>query len=593
MDLGTLVLNFAADTSDLDRALKQAKQQAISTAKEIDSFFGKVKITPSVNLNEFNKISVAIRQEKAKIVAANRWFERNPIKVKVDTTELDNLQHRVDRLSGGSTVTVKAGAQGAKGNGELKKVIDCLEDIKDAIADKKTSRGGGVASAIGTGIATGLGQEAVSTAVSYIARNSKVRKKASSLAKDVLDGFKQGLGDRDRIEQAGHDLAVFLIIGTRKALGIRSPSRVFAAIGAQVVAGFNQGLKGFSRIRPENYLRDFISRARALGQQVQTAAATPANPNAGNFSYKQTISSASLFGRLSSNQPLTPQSVSNVASLFGFPPDMPQWMRSLRNSIAAQAKRYLPQSPKEWLKLIGQVDRRIQYPLDLFLRVQLKGISEFFKDLEKLIGKGIDNIQKRSATLPIFGDVAARAASGLKLLNSALLGTAIAGLAFASMIGAIAGLSALSAQLALVVQQFESLRSQFVLTVNQGEKASRTFDRMSKAITAARVDLATALEGSRQIFGNLQGTFDPVFAERLARTAAETARVYSSTPAQTQQIYAAFDRLTRDTVVTLDTIRQLNNVAPGTFEIMATSVGMTTHELERAARAGTLLIDDF
>ncbi|NEN94489.1 MAG: hypothetical protein F6K50_02790, partial [Moorea sp. SIO3I7] len=150
MDLGTLVLNFAADTSDLDRALKQAKQQAISTAKEIDSFFGKVKITPSVNLNEFNKISVAIRQEKAKIVAANRWFERNPIKVKVDTTELDNLQHRVDRLSGGSTVTVKAGAQGAKGNGELNKVIDCLEDIKDAIADKKSSRGGGVASAIGT-----------------------------------------------------------------------------------------------------------------------------------------------------------------------------------------------------------------------------------------------------------------------------------------------------------------------------------------------------------------------------------------------------------------------------------------------------------
>ncbi|MBD2072677.1 tape measure protein [Phormidium sp. FACHB-592] len=140
--LGSLLLTLGLDTSVYDRKLQNAKTQALSVGSDIEQ---KLKLKPTID-------DSGLRNFKANYQQTLSYFQANPVKIRVDTSEFDKL----DRLQNGNNA-VKAQSQAV----DTSALDNIGKDVEHGVSDgiKKAldpSSIGQVASGAGGAIASAV-----------------------------------------------------------------------------------------------------------------------------------------------------------------------------------------------------------------------------------------------------------------------------------------------------------------------------------------------------------------------------------------------------------------------------------------------------
>lgn len=252
-----------------------------------------------------------------------------------------------------------------------------------------------------------------------------------------------------------------------------------------------------------------------------------------------------------------------------------------------------PKLPKNLSQLTDQISKKFKIPIDLYARLNVKGLADTISQAQKIVGKELDKLQEKAAALPYLGDMASKAVGGLKLLNVAGVGAGVTFLRFLGVITKFTALQALATQVQLVVLQFDALKKSFVATANEGNRSAEAFDRVMASAGELGVDKATAAQGATEIFGNVTPKMGTRMAESLNRAAQESALIYSSSPQQSQQIFSAFGQLAQESTLTMGNFQQLMNAMPGSLDTAARSMGMTNAEFQNFIQNNTVLVEDF
>jgi tape measure domain-containing protein len=244
-------------------------------------------------------------------------------------------------------------------------------------------------------------------------------------------------------------------------------------------------------------------------------------------------------------------------------------------------------------KAVQSVNKRFKVPIELYAKLNIKGMADVVQDLQKIVGKELDKLEKKAQTLPYFGDLAGKAVGSLKSFAMAGSGAGIVALRFLSVLGRFTGLATLAAQIQLVAVQFDGLKKSFIQVSNEANRGAETFDRVMQSASELGVDKATAAQGATQIFGNVNPKMGSRMAEQTNRAAQEASLIYSSTPQQSEQIFSAFANLTDESTLSMGSFQQMMKAIPGSLDTAARSMGMTNAEFQNFIQSNSILVDDF
>ncbi|MFN9557917.1 MAG: hypothetical protein ACK56B_04935, partial [Dolichospermum sp.] len=169
MNLGELIVELSADSSELEKTLERAKKKAYEAAKAVEKSFKDINlsldnnkttkkdnlsshlsvnqqrlkktndyfksnpITPVVNDSQLTILNERLSLEAQHLKQVNKHFDNNPINVNVNSKNLDELNRRLNGLSS-KTIAITAESKLSK---QLEKSL--TDAVKDAV--KESNRG--------------------------------------------------------------------------------------------------------------------------------------------------------------------------------------------------------------------------------------------------------------------------------------------------------------------------------------------------------------------------------------------------------------------------------------------------------------------
>ncbi len=171
MNLGELIVELSADSSELEKTLERAKKKAYEAAKAVEKSFEDIELKIGVDdssltdLNEhlnlkvkhlkevnkyFNNNPIVVNVDDSSLTdlnehlnlkvkhlkEVNKYFDSNPIKVNTDTKSLDELEERLKKLSD-KTITITVESELSK---QLEKsLVDAVKEaVKDGMEDQES-----------------------------------------------------------------------------------------------------------------------------------------------------------------------------------------------------------------------------------------------------------------------------------------------------------------------------------------------------------------------------------------------------------------------------------------------------------------------
>ncbi|MFN6231719.1 MAG: hypothetical protein ACK4XN_16485, partial [Dolichospermum sp.] len=210
MNLGELIVELSADSSELEKTLERAKKKAYEAAVSIENSFNKINLEIGVDddqltgLNKhlnlkvehlkqvnkyFNNNPIVVNVDDSNLTdlnqhlnlkvqhlkQVNKYFDSNPIKVNTDTKSLDELEERLGGLSS-RTITITVESDLSK---QLEKSL--ADAVKEAVKEGMSGQ-------------TSTVQQEASKESSQASKTQNVNVVASP-SRAILDGIFEGLGN--------------------------------------------------------------------------------------------------------------------------------------------------------------------------------------------------------------------------------------------------------------------------------------------------------------------------------------------------------------------------------------------------------------
>ena len=209
MNLGELIVELSADSSELEKTLERAKKKAYEAAvaveksfeninlnvgvdddslvdlnkhlnlkvqhlKEVNKYFTNNPIVVNVDDKELTDLNKHLNLKVQHLKEVNKYFDSNPIKVNTDTKSLDELEERLGGLSN-RTITITVESDLSK---QLEKSL--ADAVKNAVKEEMSGQ-------------TSTVQQEASKESSQAGKTQNVNVVASP-SRAILDGIFEGLG---------------------------------------------------------------------------------------------------------------------------------------------------------------------------------------------------------------------------------------------------------------------------------------------------------------------------------------------------------------------------------------------------------------
>ena len=117
--IGSLIAELGLDDSKYKANLKLAQAEGLKAAREIEKQFhksismGNLKLAPTVDDRQLTALNAHLTLKERHFDQVQKKFERNPLRPKVDLTELDKLETRLSNLQPRRTLNLRVAPQRA------------------------------------------------------------------------------------------------------------------------------------------------------------------------------------------------------------------------------------------------------------------------------------------------------------------------------------------------------------------------------------------------------------------------------------------------------------------------------------------------
>jgi predicted chitinase len=239
--LGEVALHFIGDVSHLESSLRDIQKKAIATAQSIEKAMGGIgksglKLNITVNYADLGLTNKRIGETEQRLKNAQGYFDRNPLRIRVDTSELDGAEKRIAEVQTkiGATADKNRSVSGKESYESAKPREQSLGIKSDAIA-KEIEKGFSKAKPkIGGGI--GLG--------------GIFRGATEKLGASLISGFSEGLSDSFN-EVTGK------LIGSPELLGRSILNKLIPQVGQTL--GKARLVKGVGKLAQDSGLGERFS----------------------------------------------------------------------------------------------------------------------------------------------------------------------------------------------------------------------------------------------------------------------------------------------------------------------------------------------
>jgi len=96
MNLGELIVELSADSSELEKTLERAKKKAYEAAKAVEKSFADIELKIGVDDDSLTDLNEHLNLKVKHLKEVNKYFNNNPIVVNVDDKELTDLNKHLN-----------------------------------------------------------------------------------------------------------------------------------------------------------------------------------------------------------------------------------------------------------------------------------------------------------------------------------------------------------------------------------------------------------------------------------------------------------------------------------------------------------------
>ena len=142
--------------------------------------------------------------------------------------------------------------------------------------------------------------------------------------------------------------------------------------------------------------------------------------------------------------------------------------------------------------------------------------------------------------------------------------------------------------------KFEQLETSINFVAGSAEKGAESLEFVGDTARRLRIDLAVATEGYKQLAASALGTELESETNRIFNSILQASRVFGLSAEQTDGAVLAIGQSISKGVVSMEELRrQLGDRIPGTMQIAARAMNMTTAELDKLVNTGQLSATEF
>lgn len=236
-----------------------------------------------------------------------------------------------------------------------------------------------------------------------------------------------------------------------------------------------------------------------------------------------------------------------------------------------------------------QVNRRVQNSQDAIARSLSRNDAGSFGDLgEDSLGDRINRIFKAEMQLnPAIAQV--------QKLTGGISGLARAFAGFTALTVGLSVFRAIANDAVEVAAAFQQVENRLKFVTGSSQAAAAAIEEVRDRSNALGTNFQADIEGFSQLSAAGRGTsLEGDAIDSLAESFQQASSIYQLNTEQQSRAYTALEQIISKGKLSAEEIRgQLSEALPGSFQIAARAMGVTTAELDRMLQAGEVLSTDF